>query len=114
MKKIIIVASIILFSASIALAGQTFNPHTGQWERSGQPQQQPKPDTNIGPGGAIDSKTGTHFAPQGPHRNSGVTNTRDGTVWNRSGDMLINSRTGETVYAPRQKKDDKERRKRQR
>jgi hypothetical protein len=94
MIKLILAAILIFLMPGSALAQQTFNPHTGQWENSN------KPDVNIGPGGAVDSRTGTHFGPTG---DGGVVNTRDGTVWTRSGDTLTNTRTGEVVFSPEQK-----------
>lgn len=91
MKILNIFAILMLLLPAFALAEQTFNPHTGQWEHS------TRPDTNIGSGGAVDSQTGTHFAPLG---DGGVVNTKDGTVWTRSGDTLVNTRTGQTVFSP--------------
>ena len=82
--------TIFLFSTS-SLAQQVYNPQTNQWEQS------PKPDVQFGSGGAIDSRTGTYFAPSGA---GGVIDTRDGTHWTRSGDALINTRTGETIHSP--------------
>jgi len=96
-----LVSSFILFALATALliaapvvAQDRFNPQTGQWEYT------PQPNMPTGGGAAIDDRTGTFFAPSG---DGGKMNTRDGTQWNRSGDTLINSRTGQMYHDPHYK-----------
>lgn len=97
MKTLLTAMQLAIFICAIllalpAFAQQTFNPHTGQWEYN------PQPNVPTGGGGAVDDRTGTYFAPSG---GGGTVNTRDGTVWTRSGDTLINTRTGQAVPSPR-------------
>lgn len=77
--------------AAPAGAQDRYNPNTGQWEYT------PQPNMPAGGGAAFDGRTGTYFMPSG---DGGKTNTQDGTQWHRSGDTLINSRTGQMYHDP--------------
>jgi hypothetical protein len=87
----LIVFFLFIISSTPCFAQQVYNPQSNQWEY------RPQPNVPVGSGGAIDNRTGTYFAPSGT---GGVVNTQDGSQWMRSGDFLIDTRTGGTVHSP--------------